>query len=491
MFDGLMKSKFFSKCKSDIKLIRTRIEIIKKRRNVTQKYLRNDVADLLRNGFDVDAFGRAEGLLAEMVRSQCYELIDQYCEHILKNLSTMNKQRECPEECREAASSLMFAAARFADLPELRDLRTMFSERYGNSLDYYVNKQFSEKLKLDPPSNDMKLQLLQEIAAESGLDWDSKALENKLFKESAYDKKIVKETNDSDRPSHNRVKGSAQKASTGYEYSQARESTPEKKQDLPFHERKVSTRNEDRLPRNRDDVSPPINVKDFQVDKVRTTTKPNAATDVRKVSKKDDKVQPLKHRAIPPPYTKPEVNKANSSSTDESDSCNDKVEDDAVLGAKLMGKSVRTRNHKPSPGQEIAEGDEKEKERDTNKENVAQGRRILRFFDGGRDQQRGHDEQDEEEKMMDKLLRHYSRKKGPNKNGKSEAEHGPTDSSKVKNSLRASSLRVEPTSPTETPKKHSRATSFNPDLLNGNGHVHPKLPDYDEFVARLAAFRGK
>ena len=36
---------------------------------------------------------------------------------------------------------MMFAAARFADLPELRELRTMFSERYGKSLDYYVNKQ--------------------------------------------------------------------------------------------------------------------------------------------------------------------------------------------------------------------------------------------------------------------------------------------------------------------------------------------------------------
>lgn len=306
--------------------------------------------------------------------------------------------------------------------------------------------------------------------------------------------KIVKETNDSDRPSHNRVKGSAEKASTGYEYSHARESTPESKQDQPFHERKESSRNEDRLPRKRDVVSPPINVKDLQVDKVRETAKPNAATDVRKVSKKDDKDEPLKHnRLIPPPYTKPEVNKANSSSTDESDSSNDKVDDDAVLGAKLMGKSVRTRHHKPSPGQENAEvGEkEKEKERNINKENVAQGRRILRFFDGGRDQRRGHDERDDEEKMMDKLLRHYSKKKGPNKNGKSEAEHGPMDSSKVKNPMRASSLRAEPTSPTETPKKHSRATSFHPDLRNGNGHVHPKLPDYDEFVARLAAFRGK
>lgn len=35
----------------------------------------------------------------------------------------------------------MFAAARFADLPELRELRTLFAERYGNSVESYVNKE--------------------------------------------------------------------------------------------------------------------------------------------------------------------------------------------------------------------------------------------------------------------------------------------------------------------------------------------------------------
>lgn len=49
--------------------------------------------------------------------------------------------RECPEECKEAASSLMHAAARFSDLPELRELRTVFTERYGNSIESYVNKE--------------------------------------------------------------------------------------------------------------------------------------------------------------------------------------------------------------------------------------------------------------------------------------------------------------------------------------------------------------
>ena len=51
--------------------------------------------------------------------------------------------RECPEECKEAVPSLMFAAARFADLPELRDLRSLFAERYGHSLEAHVNQEVS------------------------------------------------------------------------------------------------------------------------------------------------------------------------------------------------------------------------------------------------------------------------------------------------------------------------------------------------------------
>lgn len=38
-------------------------------------------------------------------------------------------------------SSLMFAAARFSDLPELRDLRQIFQERYGNALELCVNQK--------------------------------------------------------------------------------------------------------------------------------------------------------------------------------------------------------------------------------------------------------------------------------------------------------------------------------------------------------------
>ncbi|PIA65057.1 hypothetical protein AQUCO_00100498v1 [Aquilegia coerulea] len=92
----------------------------------------------------------------------------------------MQKQRECPEECREVVSSLMFAAARFADLPELRDLRDMFTERYGKALESFVNKEFVENLASRPPTMEKKLQLIRGIAQEFSIKWDSKAFAQKI-----------------------------------------------------------------------------------------------------------------------------------------------------------------------------------------------------------------------------------------------------------------------------------------------------------------------
>ncbi|CAA0839083.1 Regulator of Vps4 activity in the MVB pathway protein [Striga hermonthica] len=414
MFDGMLKSKFYCKCKSDVKLTRARADLVKKKRNAMQKYLRNDIADLLKNGLDINAYGRAEGLLVEMNLTSCYEFVDQCCEHISKNLSAMDKQKECPEECREAVSSLMFAAARYADMPELRELRTLFSERYGNSLDLFINKEFSENMRSCLPSKESKLQLLQEIAAESGLDWDSKALENKLYNESAYNKK---ESND-----------------------------------------KV-TRNEDRLPkknqtpelRKRHDQVPPV--KDIQVDTITRTEKPKGEELVKKVQthETDEKLLEQKKSIPAPPYTKPEPNKPGPE-------------------IRPVPKSVRRRFTKP----EIKEEDNIQR---LNREKAEQGQRILRFLDND-----GRKHKDEEEKMMDRLLRHYSKK-----NGQSSVADEKGKSVKPHRANRVGSLPAALLDhpPEEASMKHSRTFS----LDNNNAHVHPKLPDYDDFVARLAELR--
>ncbi|KAJ7973876.1 IST1 like [Quillaja saponaria] len=184
MLDGLLGRGIAAKSKSLIKLIKSRIDVIRRKRNATQKFLRKDIADLLASGLDVNAFGRAAGLLAELTLSSCYDFVEQSCDFVLKHLSVIQKQRECPEECREAISSLMFAAARFSDLPELRDLRQIFQERYGNALEYYVNQEFVENLTSRPTTLEKKVQLLKHITVEFSLEWDFKVFEQKMSRTS-------------------------------------------------------------------------------------------------------------------------------------------------------------------------------------------------------------------------------------------------------------------------------------------------------------------
>ncbi|GAB2219765.1 hypothetical protein Droror1_Dr00007402 [Drosera rotundifolia] len=181
MLHGLLgRGAFYTKCKSLIKMTRTRIEAISRKRKATEKFLRKDIADLLACGLETNAYGRIGGLAAELVLTSCYVFIDYVCEIILKQLSVMQEHRECPEDCREAVASLMYAAARFSDLPELRDLRNVLQERYGSSLEFYVNQKLVENITPKPPSDEKKLQLMQDIASEFSIKWDARGFEQRM-----------------------------------------------------------------------------------------------------------------------------------------------------------------------------------------------------------------------------------------------------------------------------------------------------------------------
>lgn len=39
--------------------------------------------------------------------------------------------RNCPEELKEAVSSLIFASSRCGDFPELQEIRALFTSRFG------------------------------------------------------------------------------------------------------------------------------------------------------------------------------------------------------------------------------------------------------------------------------------------------------------------------------------------------------------------------
>ncbi|EHA8592444.1 hypothetical protein COCNU_contig69521995G000010 [Cocos nucifera] len=85
----------------------------------------------------------------------------------------------------EPMSTLIFAAARFSDLPELCDLRHIFTERYGSHMESSIKAEFVEKLQTKSFSQEKKLQLMKDIAQEFSVTWDSSAFEHKLFNLSA------------------------------------------------------------------------------------------------------------------------------------------------------------------------------------------------------------------------------------------------------------------------------------------------------------------
>ncbi|KAK3180757.1 hypothetical protein Dsin_000140 [Dipteronia sinensis] len=475
MFHGLGQPKFYKKSKSLLKVLKTRLDTIKKKKNAVLKFMKNDIADLLKNNLDMNAYGRAEGLLIEQNISSCYDIIEQCIVRISGQVSAMLKQkyvwlvillnllsnsflrylyitpemnstfycliwfftlfvsRECPNECREAVPTLMYAAARFADLPELRELRSLFTEKYGDSLDSYVIKEFVERLKAIPPTKEIKLLLLQDIAREFSIEWGCKALQQKLYTP-----------------------------------------PPQPAQHNPKHDESKHTK------RREDEYNVPSSSEDeiganFRRDSTSQDSRKTSSSSMGSVSEDEaDNKKPFYYRFIPPPYVR-NNNPAQEKSTYDEPTTNaekNNLQDPSADDKKP--RSVRRNKLKQPPGQEVIVDEE------TKAKQARQHAQAL-LNDNG--------EESDEEKKMDNLLRHYSNKKEPQE--PSSTGGAPTHRS-GKSELLLSPGRTSTSSlPTEITAKNEpfRTKSMEEDIFNQ--HVHPKLPDYDDLAARIAALRGQ
>lgn len=179
-----------SKCKALVKIVINRVKLLRNKREILIKQLRHDVAQLFIKGQLQSSFSRIELVFKEKNLLHGYDMVEQFCECILKRLSYIRRHKDRPQDIDEALSSLIFAAARCADLPELQRLRSYFVKRYGlefasSSVELLpgsgVNKQIIEKLSVRSPTCDSKLNLMKEIAREFNLQWDS-SIEAELCK---------------------------------------------------------------------------------------------------------------------------------------------------------------------------------------------------------------------------------------------------------------------------------------------------------------------
>ncbi|KAL5757945.1 hypothetical protein ACOSP7_020556 [Xanthoceras sorbifolium] len=452
MFRGFGKPRFYKKSKSSLKALKTRLETIKKKKNAVLKFMKKDAADLLRNNLDMNAYGRAEALLVEQNILSCYDIIEQCIGCISGQVSVMQKQKECPNECREAVSTLVYAAARFADLPELRELRALFTEKYGNSLDSYVNKEFVERLKSTPNPKEIKLQLLQDIAREFSIEWDSKALQQELYTPPPP-------------VQHNPKHGS-------FDDMEDDKTKQPKRRDDKYN---LSISSEDEVGTN------------FRRDSTSQDSRQTSSSSVGSISEdEEDNKKPFSYRFIPPPYVKNNPAKEKSTFDEPTNAEKNHHEDPPVRPADdKKPRSVRRNKLKPPPGREAIVDDE-------TKAKQARQREQALLQDEG--------EESDEEKSLDNLLMHYSKKKAPQEASSRKKENfkpPPGRESDGNSQLpflpgRASSFPTEmkiPPLPEAAKKGPARTKSMEGDILNQ--HVHPKLPDYDDLAARIAAIRGK
>ncbi|KAK9674444.1 hypothetical protein RND81_12G232800, partial [Saponaria officinalis] len=161
-----------------IKQISYRLKLLQARKSVIITQTRDDIAKLLQAGQFQLAVKLAEGLHKEQHRIAAYEIINELCECISKNISYICKKRELPNDVKVAVSSLIFAASRCGELPELNKLRNLFKELYGTHFDAsnvnllssnLVKSELKNTLSSDSISESMALEIIAEFNGDSAV----------------------------------------------------------------------------------------------------------------------------------------------------------------------------------------------------------------------------------------------------------------------------------------------------------------------------------
>lgn len=179
------------KCKTCLTLAISRIKLLQNKRDGQLKIMRKEIAQFLQAGQESIARIRVEHVIRERNIWDAYEILEMFCEFVLARVPVLESQRECPSELREAVASIIFAAPRCSDLPDLLHVRNLFAAKYGKEFiaaaselrpDTSVNRTIIEKLSVSAPSAEVKLNVLKEIAREYSVNWDSSETEAEFSK---------------------------------------------------------------------------------------------------------------------------------------------------------------------------------------------------------------------------------------------------------------------------------------------------------------------
>ncbi|KAG5623562.1 hypothetical protein H5410_008780 [Solanum commersonii] len=177
---GLFARKFkASKVATLANLAISRISILKKQYQVRCSLGRSDVTQLLHLGRQEDALHRVELVIKEQNTVDALTMMEKYCHLLIEKKVLIKTKGECPEELAEAISSLIYAASRWGEFPELHELREIFTSRYGNEFaaqcvelrnNCSVQPKMIPKLSRRHTGSGKRRDMLNDIAADCGIN---------------------------------------------------------------------------------------------------------------------------------------------------------------------------------------------------------------------------------------------------------------------------------------------------------------------------------
>ncbi|RDX96962.1 IST1-like protein, partial [Mucuna pruriens] len=172
--------------KTTLKLVVSRIKLLKNCKEAHVKQLRSQVAQLLHSAHNHTARVRVEYVFMEEKTMAAYDLIEIYCEFIAARMPMIESQKNCPIDLKEAISSVIFASQRCLDISELVDVRKHIEAKYGKqfvsaALELRPNSGLVEKLSTKAPDGPTKIIILTAIAEEYNVKWQPSLEENDLL----------------------------------------------------------------------------------------------------------------------------------------------------------------------------------------------------------------------------------------------------------------------------------------------------------------------
>ncbi|KAJ4915522.1 Regulator of Vps4 activity in the MVB pathway protein [Raphanus sativus] len=167
-----------NKFKSLLNLALTRLSILKNQRQVRCSQATSDVTELLKLGQHENAYQRVDQVIKDQNTLDVFFFIHGYFTLLLDRVHLFEHSRDCPDELLEAVSSLLFAASRIGEFPELQEIRNVLVSRFGKDIaarsielrnDCGVNPKIIQKLSTRHPPREARMKVLKEIAAENNI----------------------------------------------------------------------------------------------------------------------------------------------------------------------------------------------------------------------------------------------------------------------------------------------------------------------------------